>query len=161
MGTDSGAARDRVRLVTDGACSGNPGPGGWAFILTHEATGRSMESSGAELETTNNRMELTSVIEGLATLKRPCLVELVTDSQYVANGISKWLSTWKRQGWQRKEGKRLKPLSNADLWQKIDSLVSVHQVRVKHVLGHRGHAENEACDRMAVDAYRKLLSDRR
>jgi len=161
MGRDAGAPRELVRLFTDGACSGNPGPGGWAFILTHEASGKTMEASGAELETTNNRMELTGVIEGLSTLKRPCRVELVTDSQYVAKGISEWLANWKRQGWQRKEGKSLKPVSNTDLWQKIDALVSVHQVKVKHVLGHRGHVENEACDRMAVDAYKKLLEDRR
>jgi ribonuclease HI len=160
MGRDADVPKEMVRLFTDGACSGNPGPGGWAFILKHPATGESMDSSGAELETTNNRMELTGVIEGLMTLKRPCRVELVTDSQYVAKGISEWLANWKRQGWQRKEGRRLKPVSNADLWQKIDSLVSVHQVRVTHVLGHRGHAENEACDKMAVDAYKKLLEDR-
>jgi ribonuclease HI len=161
MGKDSASPRDRVRLVTDGACSGNPGPGGWAFILTHEATGRTLEASGAELETTNNRMELTGVIEGLSTLKRPCSVDLITDSQYVANGITKWLANWKRQQWQRKEGRRLKPVANADLWQKIDALIAVHHVRVKHVLGHRGHAENEACDRMAVEAYRKLLNESR
>jgi len=160
MGRDAGAPKELVRLFTDGACRGNPGPGGWAFILTHEASGKTMEASGAELDTTNNRMELTGVIEGLRTLKRPCRVELVTDSQYVAKGISEWLANWKRQGWQRKEGNRLKPVSNADLWQKIDALVSVHQVNVKHVLGHRGHLENEACDRMAVDAYKKLLEDR-
>jgi ribonuclease HI len=161
MGKDSGGPGDRVRLVTDGACSGNPGPGGWAFILTHLATGQSKNRSGAELETTNNRMELMSVIEGLSSLKRPCQVELITDSQYVAKGISQWLAKWKRQGWQRKDGQRLKPISNVDLWQKIDSLVSVHEVRVTHVLGHRGHAENEACDRMAVDAYKKLMSEQR
>lgn len=160
MGLDAGAPRDLVRLVTDGACSGNPGPGGWAFILTHVTTGQTMESSGAELETTNNRMELAGVIEGLSTLKRPCRVELVTDSQYVAKGISQWLANWKRQGWQRKEGNRLKPVSNVDLWQKLDALLAVHQVRVTHVLGHRGHAENEACDRMAVDAYKNLMAER-
>jgi ribonuclease HI len=161
MGKDSDGSGDLVRLFTDGACLGNPGPGGWAFILKHPASGQSMDSSGAEVETTNNRMELMGVIEGLTTLKRPCQVELVTDSQYVAKGISEWLPNWKRQGWQRKEGGRLKPVSNADLWQKIDSLVSVHKVRVTHVLGHRGHPENEACDRMAVDAYKKLLQERK
>jgi ribonuclease HI len=129
--------------------------------LTHLASGRTRDSSGAEFETTNNRMELTGVIEGLSALTRPCDVQLITDSQYVAKGISQWLPKWKRQGWQRKEGKRLKPISNADLWQKIDGLISIHQVQVKHVLGHRGHAENEACDRMAVDAYKRLLNDQR
>jgi len=159
MGKDSTTPRDRVRLVTDGACSGNPGPGGWAFILTHEATGRRMTAAGAELETTNNRMELTAVIEGLSALKRPCVVELITDSQYVAYGISKWLPKWKRQEWQRKEGRRFKPVANTDLWQRADGLLAVQQVRVKHVLGNRGHAENEECDRMAVEAYRKLMDD--
>jgi ribonuclease HI len=102
-------------------------------------------------------MELAGVIEGLSALKRPCWVELVTDSQYVAKGISNWLHNWKRLGWQRKEGNRLKPLSNADLWQKLDALLTVHQVRVTHILGHQGHVENEACDRMAVDAYKRLM----
>jgi len=159
MGKDADAPLDQVRLYTDGACSGNPGPGGWAFILTHDATGQRKDSSGAELQTTNNRMELTGVIKGLSTLKRPCRVEIVTDSQYVAKGITQWLAGWKRQGWQRKEGKRFKPISNADLWQKIDELIALHEVNVQHVLGHRGHPENEECDRMAVDAYKKLMID--
>ena len=103
MGHDAGAPKEPVRLFTDGACSGNPGPGGWAFILEHPASGKTIDSSGAEPKTTNNRMELTGVIEGLASLKRPCQVELVTDSQYVAKGISEWLPNWKRQGWQRKK----------------------------------------------------------
>ena len=153
------APAELVRLFTDGACSGNPGPGGWAFILQHPATGKTIESSGAEPETTNNRMELMGVIEGLSRLKRPCRVELVTDSQYVAKGISEWMPNWKRQGWQRKEGRRLKPVFNVDLWQRIDALLGIHQVRVTHVLGINGHPENEACDRMAVDAYRKLVEE--
>jgi ribonuclease HI len=161
MGSEAVAPIDQVRLFTDGACSGNPGPGGWAFILKHPATGRVMEASGAEPETTNNRMELNGVIEGLATLKRPCHVEIITDSQYVAKGITEWMANWKRQGWQRKEGKRLKPVVNVDLWQKIDSLVSVHKVHVTHVLGHNGHPENEACDRMAVDAYKQLVAEQK
>jgi ribonuclease HI len=159
MGHDAGAPREAVRLFTDGACSGNPGPGGWAFILVHPASGQTIDSSGAEPHTTNNRMELAGVIEGLSSLKRPCLVELVTDSQYVAKGIAEWLPKWKRQGWQRKEGRTFKPVSNVDLWQKIDSLMGIHQVRVTHVLGHRGHPENEACDRMAVEAYKLLKQD--
>jgi ribonuclease HI len=159
MGHDAGAPKEMVRLFTDGACSGNPGPGGWAFILEHPATGKTVDCSGAEPKTTNNRMELTGVIEGLASLKRPCEVEVVTDSQYVAKGISEWLSTWKRQGWQRKEGRSFKPVSNVDLWQKIDSLLAIHRVRVTHVLGHRGHPENEACDRMAVEAYKRLKEE--
>jgi ribonuclease HI len=158
MGRDASASKELVRLFTDGACRGNPGPGGWAFILKHPSTGASRRSSGAEAHTTNNRMELAGVIAGLASLKRPCRVELVTDSQYVAKGISQWLAGWKRQGWQRKDGQGFKPISNVDLWQKLDSLLSVHEVRVTHVLGHRGHPENEACDKMAVDAYQRLLA---
>jgi ribonuclease HI len=163
MATDPevNAPPDLVRLYTDGACSGNPGPGGWAYILKHPASGQARDASGAEPATTNNRMELTGVIEGLASLKRPCRVELVTDSQYVAKGITEWMPKWKAQGWQRKEGGRLKPVMNADLWQRLDELLARHEVRVTHVLGHRGHPENEACDRMAVAAYRALMADLR
>ena len=125
MERDVAASEDLVRLFTDGACSGNPGPGGWAFILHHPASGRIAESSGAELATTNNRMELMGVIEGLTTLKKPCQVELITDSQYVAKGITDWMPNWKRQGWMRKEGGRLKPVINLDLWQKLDSLLTL------------------------------------
>jgi ribonuclease HI len=104
-------------------------------------------------------MELTGVIKGLGALKRACRVEIVTDSEYVAKGISQWLPKWKRQGWQRSEGRGLKPVRNADLWQELDRLLDGHQVRVTHVLGHHGHPENEACDRMAVAAYKKLLDE--
>ena len=159
MAKDSSAPADYVRLFTDGACSGNPGPGGWAFILKHPASGRTLEASGAVLQTTNNRMELTGAIEGLSALKRPSRVELVTDSQYLAKGIHEWMPTWKGQGWMRKEGRRLKPVVNVDLWQRIDALVAIHDVKVKHVLGHRGHPENEACDRMAVAAYKALMKE--
>ena len=144
MEPDASAPADLVRLFTDGACSGNPGPGGWAYILQHPATGQERDASGAEHETTNNRMELAGVIEGLASLKRRCRVELVTDSQYVAKGIREWLPNWKRQGWQRKEGGRFKPVMNADLWKRLDELLAQHDVHVTHVLGHRGHPENEA-----------------
>lgn len=161
MEPDPTAPADLVRLFTDGACSGNPGPGGWAYILQHPASGQSRDASGAEEQTTNNRMELSGAIEGLAALKRPSKVELVTDSQYVAKGIKEWLPNWKRQGWQRKEGGRLKPVMNADLWKRLDELLARHDVRVTHVLGHRGHPENEACDRMAVQAYKDLIADRR
>jgi|SRR5262245_60835641 ribonuclease HI len=158
MESDASARNQVVNLFTDGACSGNPGPGGWAFILKHPASGSVREGSGAERETTNNRMELRGVIEGLSTLKSPCRVELVTDSQYVAKGVREWLPKWKSQGWQRKEGGRYKPVMNADLWKKLDELLARHDVQVKHVLGHRGHPENEACDRMAVDAYKALIA---
>lgn len=157
MPSDNGAPRDLVRLYTDGACSGNPGPGGWAYILDHPASGQSIQASGAVRETTNNRMELMGVIEGLSTLKRACQVELITDSQYVAKGIMEWMPNWKRQGWMRKEQGKLKPVMNVDLWQQLDELLARHKVVVEHVLGHRGHPENEACDRMAVAAYKDLM----
>ncbi len=145
-----------VQLFTDGACSGNPGPGGWAYILVHPSSGRRTDASGAEPQTTNNRMELQGVIEGLATLKRPCRVELVTDSQYVAKGLREWMPKWKAQGWKRKEGRQLKPVMNEDLWRQLDELAARHNVRITHVLGHNGHPENEECDRMAVAAYKTL-----
>lgn len=159
--SDPSHSPDIVQLFTDGACSGNPGPGGWAYILKHPASGQVRDASGAEAHTTNNRMELLSVIEGLASLKRPCRVDLVTDSQYVAKGISEWMPKWKSNGWQRKENGRFKPVMNSDLWQRLDGLVATHKVRVTHVLGHRGHPENEACDRMAVAAYKALVADMR
>ena len=124
MATDSSAPSDFVQLFTDGACSGNPGPGGWAYILQHPASGQTRDASGAEPETTNNRMELTGAIEGLASLKRPCHVELVTDSQYVGKGIREWMPKWKAQGWRRKEGSRFKPVINLDLWQRLDELLA-------------------------------------
>src|SRR4051794_26034541 len=161
MTPDPTAPADFVRLFTDGACSGNPGPGGWAYILKHPASGQILDASGAEPVTTNNRMELMGVIEGLASLRRPCRVELITDSQYVAKGVAEWMPKWKAQGWQRKEGGRLKPVMNEDLWRRVDELTARHQVRVTHVLGHNGHPENEACDRMAVAAYRALMADLR
>jgi ribonuclease HI len=106
-------------------------------------------------------MELMGVIKGLAALTRTCRVELVTDSQYVAKGIIEWLPKWKREGWQRKDGRQLKPVMNVDLWQELDALLKKHDVRVTHVLGHRGHPENEACDRMAVAAYKELVAERK
>lgn len=150
---------DTVRLYTDGACSGNPGPGGWAYILEHLASGRSTQASGAEPHTTNNRMELYGVIAGLEALKRPCRVLLVTDSQYVARGLAEWMPKWKANGWRRKEGKQFKPVVNEDLWRRLDELSARHRLEVEHVLGHNGHPENEACDRMAVAAYRELIRD--
>ncbi|WZO95747.1 ribonuclease HI [Isosphaeraceae bacterium EP7] len=158
---DPGAPADLVRLYTDGACSGNPGPGGWAYILAHPASGQVRDASGAEDLTTNNRMELMGVIQGLATLKRPCKVEVVTDSQYVAKGMTEWMKGWKARGWMRKEGNALKPVKNEDLWRQLDDLLAIHKVKVTTVLGHTGHAENEACDRMAVAAYKALVADRK
>jgi len=148
--------RTEVVLFTDGACSGNPGPGGWAYILRHAATGQETSGCGAEPETTNNRMELTAVVEGLRQLKRPVAVELVTDSVYVGTGLAEWLPKWKRQGWQRREKGRLVPLKNEDLWRELDRLAALHRIRFTHVRGHTGHPENERCDQLAVAAYRDL-----
>ena len=146
-----------VQLFTDGACSGNPGPGGWAFILRHAATGKELESSGGERETTNNRMEMTAVIRGLEALKRPTRVEVISDSIYVGKGFSEWLPKWKLNGWRRREGGQLKPIKNEELWRRMDELLSKHQVRFTHVRGHQGHPENECCDILAVAAYQKYL----
>jgi len=146
-----------VQLFADGACSGNPGPGGWAFILRHLASGKEMERSGAEPQTTNNRMELVAVIHGLEALKRRASVEVVTDSVYAGKGFSEWLPKWKANGWRRREGERLVPVKNEDLWRRLDELLARHNVRFTHVRGHRGHAENERCDALAVAAYQKYL----
>ncbi|HOM17660.1 MAG TPA: ribonuclease HI [Thermoguttaceae bacterium] len=147
-----------VVLFTDGACSGNPGPGGWAFILRHRRTGRQIEQSGAEALTTNNRMELLAVIRGLEALKRPASVEIVTDSQYVAQGLAQWMPRWKAQGWRRREASGWKKVKNLELWQRLDELLSRHQVRIRHIPGHAGHPENERCDRLAVAAYQQFLA---
>src|SRR5579864_2030320 len=149
---DGSAALPFVRLFTDGACSGNPGPGGWAYILKHPASGKVVEASGGESETTNNRMELQAVIAGLEALKRRTRVEIITDSEYVARGCREWLPGWKRNGWKRREGKRLKPLKNEEHWRKLDALLAQHDVRFTVVRGHSGHPENERCDEMAVAA---------
>ncbi len=145
-----------VHLFTDGACSGNPGPGGWAFILRHLATKTEKEQSGSEGHTTNNRMELTAVVEGLRALKKPCRVELFSDSKYVGQGISEWMQKWKKNGWQRREGNKFKPVKNEDLWRKLDELTTRHQVKFSYVPGHSGHPENERCDELAVEAYQSL-----
>lgn len=146
-----------VLLFTDGACSGNPGPGGWAFVLKHPASGKQMQRCGAERETTNNRMELLAVIHGLESLRRACRVELVTDSAYVGKGIEQWLPKWKAQGWRRRERGRLGSIKNEDLWRRLDQLLEQHQVRVTLIRGHAGHPENERCDALAVAAYQKYL----
>ncbi len=147
-----------VLLYTDGACSGNPGPGGWAFLMIHPATGKELERSGAERETTNNRMELQAVIEGLAVLKRPTRVEVFTDSVYVGKGISEYMPKWKANGWRRKEGTKFAELKNAELWQRLDELLHRHQVKYTRVAGHSGHPENDRCDELAVLAYQELRS---
>jgi ribonuclease HI len=146
-----------VQLFTDGACSGNPGPGGWAFILRHPASGKELEQSGGEAETTNNRMELTAAVRGLEALKQRAQVELLTDSVYVGKGISEWLTKWKANGWRRKDGKKLVPIANEELWRELDLLLANHQVRYTRVAGHSGHAENDRVDELAVAAYQKYL----
>lgn len=146
-----------VHLYTDGACSGNPGPGGWAFILRHPATGKQIERSGGEPETTNNRMELAAVIEGLAALKMPSRVELFTDSVYVGKGMSEWMAKWKANGWRRKEGNRFAAVKNEELWRQLDQLLRTHQVHYTRVAGHSGHAENDRVDELAVAAYQQYL----
>lgn len=155
-GTDADGALPLVHLFTDGACSGNPGPGGWAYVLRHVGTGKEKEGSGAEEHTTNNRMELLAVIEGLSALKRPCQVTLFLDSQYVQQGLESWMAGWKRNGWKRREKGQLKPVKNDDLWKRLDELIQIHDMSYQHVAGHSGHAENERCDELAVAAYRNL-----
>lgn len=140
-----------VELYTDGACSGNPGPGGWAYILRHPASGREKEASGGDPLTTNNRMELQAVIEGLAALTSDSRVELYSDSQYVLNGLREWLPQWKARAW-RTAGK--KPVKNQDLWQMLDRLASRHQIDFRWIRGHNEHPENERCDALAVAAAR-------
>ena len=144
--------KDEVTIYTDGACSGNPGPGGWGTILS--ARGVKKELSGGERSTTNNRMELTAVIRGLQALKRPCKVTVVTDSKYVADAVTLgWAKKWKAQGWMR--NKKEKAL-NPDLWEELLTLLSIHEVTFSWVKGHAGHPENECCDEMAVAAYQNL-----
>jgi ribonuclease HI len=139
----------RVQLITDGACLGNPGPGGWAFILRYN--GHAKESAGAVPQTTNNRMELTAAIEGLKLLKEPCEVEVVTDSEYLKNGITKWIQGWKRNGW-RTAAK--KPVLNQDLWVELDELTRVHLIEWTWTKGHANHADNNRCDELATQAAR-------
>ncbi|HEX7378441.1 MAG TPA: ribonuclease HI [Pirellulales bacterium] len=146
-----------VMLFTDGACSGNPGPGGWAFILRHDESGKELVSSGGEPQTTNNRMELTAVVRGLEALKRRSQVEILTDSVYVGKGLSEWLPKWKANGWRRREGKAWKEIKNEDLWRQLDELLSRHAVSYTPVAGHSGHPENDRCDKLAVAAYQQYL----
>jgi ribonuclease HI len=143
-------------LFTDGACEGNPGPGGWAFILRNPADAKEFRDSGGERETTNNRMELTSVIRGLEAINGSSEIRLVTDSQYVSKGISEWMPGWKKKGWKRVVNGKLKPVANEDLWRRLDELLANHRVTCQWVRGHAGHPENEECDRMAVEAIRNL-----
>ncbi len=133
-----------VEIYSDGACRGNPGPGGWGVLL--RAKGAEKELYGGEAATTNNRMELTAVIRALEALRRPSRVRLYTDSQYVHKGISAWIRAWKRRGWRTAEGK---PVKNLDLWRRLDELAVLHEVEWHWVRGHAGHPENERADRLA------------
>jgi ribonuclease HI len=133
-----------VEIFSDGACSGNPGPGGWGTIL--RCNGHEKELSGFAAETTNNRMELTGAIAGFEALKRPCRVRLTTDSEYVKKGMTEWVDGWVRRGWKNSQKK---PVANRDLWERLLELAGQHQVEWHWVRGHDGHAENERCDALA------------
>lgn len=148
------AATEIVEIFTDGACRGNPGPGGWAALMRCGESERSL--SGAEADTTNNRMELTAAIEGLAALGQPSRAVLTTDSQYVRLGITQWIKNWKKRGWRRADKREV---LNQDLWRRLDELNGRHDVQWKWVKGHSGHPENEAADRAANVAIDKMLAN--
>ncbi len=135
---------DEVEIFTDGACRGNPGPGGWGVLLRH--SGREKTLHGGEAATTNNRMEMMAAIVALESLTRPCKVVLTTDSKYVLKGITEWLANWKRRGWKTADKK---PVKNEDLWRRLDAAVARHQVEWHWVRGHTGHEENERVDALA------------
>ncbi len=139
-----GAGAAAVEIFTDGACSGNPGPGGWAAILRYRGTEK--ELSGFAPDSTNNRMEMMAAIEGLESLKRPCRVRLYSDSQYLRDGITKWIHAWKARGWRTADKK---PVKNIDLWQRLDAAAARHEVAWEWVRGHAGHPENERADALA------------
>jgi ribonuclease HI len=149
--SEQAATAGRVVIHTDGACSGNPGPGGWGAIL--EWGGRRREIKGGEAHTTNNRMELMAAISALETLKRPCDVDLHTDSEYLRQGIMKWIHGWKRNGWKTADKK---PVKNVDLWQRLDAAVARHTVHWHWVRGHAGHDLNERADELAREAIAEL-----
>ncbi len=143
----------KVELITDGACLGNPGPGGWAYILRYGEHKR--EKSGGERDTTNNRMELRAAVEGLKALKEPCMVEITTDSEYLRNGITKWIQGWKSRGWKTADKK---PVKNQDLWEELDQENSRHQTDWKWTKGHADHPDNNRCDELASAAAREIQS---
>lgn len=142
-----------VKIYTDGACRGNPGPGGWGAVLEYGKEARSIY--GSEALTTNNRMELTAVIEALSALKRPCRIAVVSDSKYVLQGITEWLPNWKRKGWLTASKK---PVMNSDLWQRLDQLAAIHEISWHWVKGHSGHVQNELADQLANKGIDELLS---
>ncbi|HOV86069.1 MAG TPA: ribonuclease HI [Syntrophobacteraceae bacterium] len=142
--------RKKVEIFTDGACSGNPGPGGWGAILRYR--GVEKEISGYSPHTTNNRMEMTAVIEALRALKEPCRVVLYTDSRYLRDGITRWIGRWKQNGWKTSEKT---PVKNKDLWEALEALTQRHEIHWNWIKGHAGHLENERCDRLAREAMEK------
>lgn len=144
-----------VIMYTDGACKGNPGPGGWATRLIHESTLSQKDLSGGSADTTNNRMELTAVIEGLKSLKKPVKISIYSDSQYIVNAFKQgWLEKWRGNGWKTSSRK---PVENQDLWKSLLTSLKGHQYEFHHVKAHAGHEHNEACDRMAVAEAEKFL----
>lgn len=147
-----------VYLYTDGACRGNPGPGGWAAILKHRKTGKVKDLSGADPQTTNNRMEMMAALEGLRAIKSDTRlrVHLVSDSQYVIYGLTQWIDGWIANGWRRGKKAGAPPVKNADLWKLLHELSLKFDMSYEYVRGHTGHTENEACDRMAVAAIDNL-----
>ena len=146
------SSESAVKIYTDGACRGNPGPGGWGAVMYYDDHQKTIY--GAAAHTTNNRMELTAAIEALASLKRPCNISLYTDSQYVRQGITQWIIGWKKNGW---KNAAKQPVKNADLWQQLDELSSGHQIQWFWVKGHSGHPENEMADALANQAIDQLL----
>jgi len=147
-------AKKQVSIFTDGACKGNPGPGGWGVLLRMGA--HEKELSGGEPETTNNRMELTAAIEGLSALTEPCRVDLYSDSKYVLDGITKWVDGWKKRGWVTASKK---PVRNAELWHSLIEVASRHEVEWHWVKGHSGHPENERVDQLASDEAERVATE--
>ena len=144
------ANKPHVTIYTDGACSGNPGPGGWGALL--QFGNLEKELSGSAKETTNNRMEITAAVMAFRALKEPCQVNIYTDSEYLKKGITDWIHNWKKLGWRRGSPGKTKPLANADLWKELDQAITDHQVSWHWVRGHAGHIENERVDNLAVSA---------
>jgi len=145
---------ERVEIYSDGACRGNPGPGGWGVLLRYQGSER--ELSGAERQTTNNRMELLAAIRGLQALSRPCRVRLVSDSTYLNLGITRWLPDWKRRNWKTSDRK---PVKNVDLWRELEAAAAAHEIKWEWVKGHSGHPENERADTLANEAIDRMLQD--
>ncbi len=142
----------KIDIYTDGACSGNPGPGGWGAVLRYK--NHQKEISGSENNTTNNRMEITALIKALEIVKEPCNIKVYTDSKYVCDSITKgWALSWKNKGWKKSDGK---PALNSDLWEKLLSLINIHNVEFTWIKGHAGHPENELCDKLATSAIKQI-----